>query len=128
MTEPERVLFERMVAHHVPYVLVRLVTATCYGPPYDDHVRALVGPDNAPVVGVAGQWVLYLGDFNPWGYVLGPADGWDGILAQALDLIDAGEVARVEYTREDVGIVDKPKEIPKALRVPVKRVQWGGLW
>ena len=131
MTEPERVLFERMVAHHVPYVLVRLATATCFGPPYDDHLRAMFGEDNTQVEGVAGQWVLFLGTFKDYGYVLGPADDWAGILAQALELIDAGEVAQVTMSKEELGIVPEPekaKPIPAALRAPVKKMAWGTLW
>lgn len=131
MTEAEKVLFERMVAHHVPYVLLRLVTATCYGPPYDDHLRTLFGADNAAVEGVAGQWVLYLGTFKDYGYVLGPDDGWEGILTQAMELIDAGEVAQVAMTLEELGVMPEPeksKPVPAALRVPVKKVKWGSLF
>lgn len=130
MTETERVLFERMVAHHVPYVLVRLATASCFGPPYDDHLRAMFGEANTQVEGVAGQWVLFLGTFREYGYVLGPADDWAGILTQALELIDAGEVSQVVITREELGIMpepEKPKVIPAAL-VAVKKKQWGSLF
>lgn len=131
MTEPERVLFERMVAHHVPYVLVRLATASCFGPPYDSHLCALVGEDNAQVFGVAGQWVLFLGTFKEYGYVLGPGDGWEGILSQALELIEAGEVQQVPMTKEELGIIPEPekaKPVPTALRVPVRKLNWGSIF
>lgn len=130
MTESERVLFERLVAHHVPYVLARLATASCFGPPYDDHLRALFGEDNARVDGVAGQWVLFLGTFKDYGYVLGPADDWAVILAQALELIEAGEVYQVAMTKEELGIMPEPekaKVVPAALAA-LKKKQWGTLW
>lgn len=131
MTERERVLFERVIAHHVPYILLRLVTATCYGPPYDDHLRALFGADNAAVTGAPGQWVLYLGSFKDYGYVLGPDDGWEGILEQALGLIEAGEIVQVPMTLDELGVVPPPEKIkplPAALRAPVKQVKWGSLF
>lgn len=131
MTEAEKVLFERMAAHHVPYVLVRLATASCFGPPYDDDLRAMFGDDNARVNGVAGQWVLFLGTFKDYGYVLGPADGWADILTQAMDLIDAGEIFQIPMTLEELGITPEPekaKVIPAALRAPVKKMQWGSLF
>lgn len=128
VTEQERTLFERLAAHHVPFILLRLVTATCFGPPYDDHMRALFGEANAQVEGTAGQWVLYLGSWAEYGYCLGPADGWEDILRQALELVDSGAVDRPELTRGELGIQDKPKEIPAALRTPVRTIKWGGLF
>jgi len=128
LSEAERVLFERLAAHKVPYVLLRLVTSNCFGPPYDDHLRALVGADNARVHGEAGQWVLYLGSYGPHGYQLGPWWGWVEIFQQALELVESGAVGVVPLTREELGIVDKPKALPAALRAPVKRVAWRSLF
>lgn len=131
MTDTEKVLFERMAAHHVPYVLVRLATATCFGPPFDDDLRAMFGDDNTRVEGVAGQWVLFLGTFKDYGYVLGPADGWADILTQAMELIDAGEIVQIPMTLEELGIMPKPEApryIPAALRAPVQKKQWGSLF
>ena len=127
LTDAERDLYEVFAAHHVPYIFARLITDQLFGHPYDAHLRALVGPKDCEVVGEPGDWVLYLGDWNPYGYVIGPWPSWADILRAAIPLVEGGQVVRPVYTREDCGIKPPPViETPR--RLPPPRPAWNPIF
>ncbi len=126
LTDEEKDLYEVFAERHVPYILAQLITDELFRHPHGAHIKLLVGAVNAEVKGEPGDWVLFLGDWAPHGYVIGPWPTWGDIFREAIHLIETGAVARPHYTREDCGI--KPPPPIERRAPPPARAGWNPIF